>query len=104
MKVEQRGVPPYTVLSADLATEKGRSAGHSCSAANFTKAIEIVFSLTDGGLSLGDPKWVIESERIVDSNGDVVFSAGNQNDLALLKQIDESQGGLDGLETIPPGS
>lgn len=84
MEIEQRGTPPYTIFSAE--TTEIRS--HPAYRDSFGDAIDVIFDLTDGG-SFTQSKTIVTPPRIVDSKGEVVFSAENEGDLDLLHQIDQ---------------
>ena len=95
MKIEQRGTPPYIIMSAGIPEIPE---GHPGYRDDFGGALEVIFYLTGAGLDGPGPQQT-KPERIIDSKGNVVFSADNPNDIKLLRQIDEV--GFLGLEVIP---
>jgi len=98
MKIEERGTSPYKVMSSGLVDCPPQSAN----AATFLEALGIIFDLTDGGRDIHkDSLYVITPKQIIDVLGNVVFCAGNEEDVGLLKQIDKV--GFDKLELVKPG-
>jgi len=95
MKIEQRGTPPYTIMSSGIPSIPE---GHPGYRDDFLGALEVIFDLTDGGLDGPGPQQT-KPERIIDSKGVVVFSADNPDDIGLLRQIDGV--GFHEMELIP---
>jgi hypothetical protein len=82
MKIEKRGKPPYKVSSGSIPDVPESPLQYS-SASDYRKAFEMIFNLTDGGR---DP----HDEFIIDSEGNIIFSAEVKNDVEILKNADKA--------------
>ncbi len=82
--VEQRGTPPYIVISA----ETTEIPGHHMIRDTFIGALRQFFDLAEAGYYTKGPYETLGA-RVVDSHGNVIFSTDRPADLELLKQIDE---------------
>ncbi len=93
MQIEQRGTPPYTVFSSRTTEIRA----HPATRDTFLGAMEVFFSLADAGC-YKKSALVITPPMVIDSKGKVVLSAGDGNDLELLRKIDKK--GLVNLRVI----
>jgi len=95
MKIEQRGKPPFTVMSHELTVIRAHPARFD----TFIEAMASIIDLTDRGRNIEGP-IVIEPPLIRDVDGFIVFATSRKEDADILRQIDNEHIAIHQLEVV----
>lgn len=86
IEIPPRGQGPYTVLTAETTSVLG-SGNQPEIAETYLGGIFKMMSLTYLGREVFDPSTQTKPNRMIDKEGQVVFSAANEKDMELVRII-----------------